>query len=270
MSTNYSPPPRISSKVRAYGKARLDIARRVAAGEDWNQLWKPPLNPFPFDWGKHWRQCTEYKVDDLATEVGFFTDLLGFPVVAMTPEYAMFTGPEEEFTFAVLAASEDDESTPPDAIRLQFMVADIFETTDELERRGVVIEGHPEPISEGSPLFISSFRTPHGIPIELWCEVEEIEEVEIAETEVEEAEPAVHTPPTTPSPEARSTTSAEPPFRGKVVTPDATDISTSDDIEDSSSKYEVTYEDVEDNFEPYEDEDENPWRRSSQPRRDTR
>ena len=38
MATNYP----INPRVRAYGKARLDLARRAHNGEDWKRIWNAP------------------------------------------------------------------------------------------------------------------------------------------------------------------------------------------------------------------------------------
>lgn len=162
----------VNPRYRAYGKARIDIAKRLHNPEDWERLWRTPLNTFPFKWGQCWKHCVEYQVDDFAAEVGFLIDILGLPVIAFDADYAMFTSPDEDFTFAVIPTPDGKQSTLPETIRLQFMVADIFDTTEELQTRGIVFEGQPEPIAEDSSLFISSFRTPHGIPIELWAVVE--------------------------------------------------------------------------------------------------
>ena len=66
----------INPRFRAYGKARIDIAKRAETRDDWDQLWKKPTNPFPFSWGSSWKQCIEYKVADFPAEVGFFIDIL--------------------------------------------------------------------------------------------------------------------------------------------------------------------------------------------------
>ena len=158
----------VNPRFRAYGKARIDIAQRAATRDDWDRLWKKSTFPFPFSWERSWKQCVEYKVADFAAEVGFFIDILGFPVNAFDPDYAMFTSPDGEFFFSVVPAQADEESTPPDAIRLQFMVVKIIETAVDLQRRGVVFEQWPAPAGESSPLQIGSFRTPHGIGIDLW------------------------------------------------------------------------------------------------------
>lgn len=168
MSTNYPVNPR----VRAYGKARLDIAGRARTADDWQRLWVQPTLDFPFAWGPTWKHCVEYKVDDFAAEVGFFTDVLCLPVYALDPQYAMFTSPQGDFYFAVVPTHPEISSTPPDALRLQFMVADVHATARALEQRGITFDQLPEPIQPDSSLSIGSFRTPHGISIDLWGVVE--------------------------------------------------------------------------------------------------
>ncbi len=158
----------VNPRFRAYGKARIDIAQRAASRDDWDRLWKKSTYPFPFSWGDSWKQCVEYKVADFPAEVGFFIDVLGFPVNAFDPDYAMFTSPNGEFYFSVVPALEREEATPADAIRLQFMVDHIFETAVELERRGIKFEQWPTRSSENSSLLIGSFRTPNGIGVDLW------------------------------------------------------------------------------------------------------
>jgi catechol 2,3-dioxygenase-like lactoylglutathione lyase family enzyme len=175
MATNYP----INPRVRAYGKARLDIARRARTPAEWQRLWLPPAQRFTFQWGRPWKQCIEYKVDDLAAEVGFYIDVLGLPVNAFNPDYAMFTSPDGDFYFAVVPAYGGSPSTPPDAIRLQFMLADILATAAELQARGIEFEAPPAPIHEGSNLYIGYFRSPHGIPIELWGVVSEEDDLQI-------------------------------------------------------------------------------------------
>jgi catechol 2,3-dioxygenase-like lactoylglutathione lyase family enzyme len=158
----------VNPRFRAYGKARIDIAQRAASRDDWDRLWVKPAHPFPFSWGRSWKQCIEYKVADFPAEVGFFIDILGFPVNAFDPDYAMFTSPNGDFFFSVVPVKDKKEITAPDAIRLQFMVENIYETASELEKRGVKFEKWPASTYEQSHLLIGSFRTPNGISIELW------------------------------------------------------------------------------------------------------
>ena len=190
----------VNPRFRAYGKARIDIAQRAATRDDWDRLWKKSTFPFPFSWGQSWKQCIEYKVADFPAEVGFFIDILGFPVNAFDPDYAMFTSPNGEFFFSVVPAQGDEESTPPDAIRLQFRVAKITETAVELQRRGVVFEQWPAPAGENSPLLIGSFRTPHGIGIELWGIDADQDQLEV-DQQLELEEDTIESSPASLSPE---------------------------------------------------------------------
>jgi catechol 2,3-dioxygenase-like lactoylglutathione lyase family enzyme len=168
MATNFP----INPRVRAFGKARIDFAVRARNQTQWEKLWVHPVNTFPFFWGESWKQCIEYKVDDFPAEVGFFIDVLGLPINALDPGYAMFTSPKADFFFAVVPTPPTEASTPPDAFRLQFMVKDIVSTTDELQRRGINFEQIPQQLHPGSSLSTASFRTPHGICVELWGKVE--------------------------------------------------------------------------------------------------
>jgi len=111
--------------------------------------------------------------------------MLGFPVIAFDANYAMFTSPTGEFTFAVVQTPEGGYSTPSDAIRIQFMVEDIYKTTEELVRRGIAFIQAPTPLSEGSTMHAATFLTPHGIYIDIWGEVR------IAVAEVEETDETV-------------------------------------------------------------------------------
>ena len=169
MATNYPVNPR----VRAYGKARIDIAQRAKTSQDWIDLWKQPAVSFPFTWGVPWKQCIEYKVDDFAAEVGFYIDVMGLPINAFDPDYAMFTSPRADFYFSVVPTPPGLSSTPPDAIRIQFMVDDILTTTDELQSRGIFFDQPPQPCQPSSSLYIACFRTPHGISIDLWGAVKQ-------------------------------------------------------------------------------------------------
>ncbi|MFN2197532.1 MAG: VOC family protein [Anaerolineales bacterium] len=166
MATQYHVNPRF----RAYGKARLDIAARAQSREEWEDLWKPPINEFPFEWGRYWKHCVEYRVDDYAAEVGFYIDVLGFPVNAFDPNYAQFTSPDGEFFIAVVPSTPENPATPPDALRLQFMIRNLKFTASELTNRGVTFEQPPTPLQPGSQLMLAVFRSPHGLVVELWGE----------------------------------------------------------------------------------------------------
>lgn len=180
----------INPRIRAYGKARIDVTRRAKNEIEWQKLWREPLNPFPFEFLSGWKFCVEYKVDDFAAEVGFFIDILGFPVIAFSPSYAQFTTPGGDFCISVSSLRETEKSTPPETIRLQFRVEDILETTGMLVQRGIVFEQTPIPIQTGSNQVAGYFRTPHGVCVDLWGEIVKKPDIHdlIEEDEDDEAE----------------------------------------------------------------------------------
>lgn len=161
----------INPRIRAYGKARIDITRRASDESEWQSKWRAPLHSYPFTPGEGWQFCFEYKVDDFAAEVGFFIDVLGFEVRAFSPSYAQFTDPYNDFCFGVAATQEGEQSTDPETIRLQFNVDHILETVKTLEMRGIVFQQPPVPISGQPHLLVGYFRSPHGVCIDLFGEI---------------------------------------------------------------------------------------------------
>ncbi|GAB4536737.1 MAG: hypothetical protein Fur0018_27430 [Anaerolineales bacterium] len=206
---------RINPRFRAYGKARLDIARRAHTREDWAHLWKPTMHPFAFDWGTRWKHCIEYRVEDFPAEIGFFIDVLGFPVKAFNDQYAMFTSPDEAFHLAVLPADDQNPATPPDALRLQFMILNLADTVAELAQRGITFEAPPQPLHPGSHMHTAVFRTPHGLPVELWSEI--LPQPEIAPRTEHLAPPPEDMP--EPAPPQRVTPQPESPPPKKTPAP---------------------------------------------------
>lgn len=159
MATQY----RVNPRIRAYGKARIDLTRRAHDEREWQELWHEPRFPFPFTWGDSLKQCMQYTVEDFAAEIGFFIDILGFPVSAFSTNYAQFTSPDQAFFFAV---REGGEITPPDSLSIQFMLKDLAGTIQQLEGRGIVFEIKPEAGTDSPPIAV--IRSPHGVRIELW------------------------------------------------------------------------------------------------------
>src|SRR5574341_376456 len=162
MATQY----RVDPRIRAYGKARIDVTRRAHDEREWQSLWHEPRYPFPFTWGDGWKQCMQYTVADFAAEIGFFIDILGFPVSAFSPNYAQFTSPDQAFYFSVVAVQEGGQITSPDSLSIQFMLDDLEGTILKLEQRGIVFERKPEPGAISPPIAV--LRSPHGVSLELW------------------------------------------------------------------------------------------------------
>jgi len=161
-----STPIRVDPRVRAYGKARIDVTRRARDEQEWQSMWHEPRYPFPFTWGDGWRHCIQYTVDDFAAEIGFFIDVLGFQVLEFSPTFARFVAPDGEFSIAVSEAIEGGQSLPPEAIRLQFMLEGLADTITELQRRGVQFEDLPD--ASGDSPAVALLRSPHGLLLELW------------------------------------------------------------------------------------------------------
>ena len=244
----------VPARVRAYGRARLEIAQRAQTREDWDALWKPPQQYFPFEWGAPWKQCIEYKVDDFAAEVGFFIDVLGLPVNAFNADYAMFTSPGHDFYFAVVPTPEGSRGTPADAFRLQFMVADIFATTQELARRGVHLEHEARPIYEGSQQWVASFCTPHGIALEIWGLVE-IVPTEPAPAQPLQAVSALETVEAEPANASLENTELEQ-VGGAAWDHDASEPAQDEEVETAALRWEVAEEDGDAEVEDDEIEDQ--------------
>jgi predicted enzyme related to lactoylglutathione lyase len=162
MATQY----RVDPRIRAYGKARIDVTRRAHNEREWQSLWREPRFPFPFTWADGWKQCMQYTVEDFAAEIGFFIDVLGFPVSAFSPNYAQFTSPDQAFFFGVAAVHEGGQVAPPDSLSIQFMLSDLDGAIQQLEQRGVVFERKPEKEAVSPPIAV--LRSPHGVRIELW------------------------------------------------------------------------------------------------------
>jgi len=154
-------------KCRQFGLQRLAIAAQAKTTEEWQQMWKAPAHPYPFTWGPCWKQCIEYRVEDHAAELGFFVDILGLECNALGNDFAMLTNEAGDFYFAIRPC-EEGSSTPPDALNLQFMLSNIQETAIRLEQRGIVFEKPVQPYEPNSPMLTGTFRTPHGIAVDLW------------------------------------------------------------------------------------------------------
>jgi hypothetical protein len=157
-----------SKSAKEYGEERLIVAREAKSREDWDRLWKESAHPFAFTWGECWNQTAEYVVDDFAAEIGFYIDILGLECNALSEEYAMVNGPKKEFFLSVVPSSPDRPATPKDSIKVEFMIDNIVETSQELERRGIRFEARPAPDGEGSTLYTGLFRSPNGTRIGLW------------------------------------------------------------------------------------------------------
>jgi predicted enzyme related to lactoylglutathione lyase len=163
----------LMTKARAYGSERIEFVKSAKTKEDWKK-WQDSKNKFPFEWGSCWNKTIEYRVSDYEAEIGFFIDVLGFDCNSISDSYAMFMSPAKEFFFSVRKPKEGESSTPADAISIEFMIKNMKKTADSLKSRGVQFTLEPQQEEPGSPMYISRFKTPNGINIQLWS-MEEIE-----------------------------------------------------------------------------------------------
>jgi hypothetical protein len=119
-------------------------------------------------WGNCWKLSFEYKVSNFAAEVGFFIDILGFNVNIFSSTYAMFTNPDQDSFFSVIKSQGNEKPTPPESIRLHFVVKDLFLLVNELKKKSLVVIFPPESAGEETDLYSALLETPSGINMELW------------------------------------------------------------------------------------------------------
>lgn len=156
-------------ELHALGRERLDLNSRIKSEDDFKHYWRKSIHEFPVKWGDCWNFCLQYGVEDYEAEIAFFIDILGLSVNAFSEEFSMFTSPERDFFFAVVPDANRSNVQSYDNIRLQFMVSNILQLTEELENRGILFDKRPEPYgSSDSPMYTGFFRTPNGIPVDLW------------------------------------------------------------------------------------------------------
>ncbi len=161
-----STPDTSTNHWHALGNARLQVAAEAKTAEEWQERWPAIPHELPFEWGSCWTATITYKVADYAAEIGFFVDGLGFQTNAFDPSFCMFATPDRSYFFAIVPAGEE-APTPPDSIRVSFMVADIERSARELAERGIEFTRGPEPYM-GSRMLSGELRTPNGVPVELW------------------------------------------------------------------------------------------------------
>jgi catechol 2,3-dioxygenase-like lactoylglutathione lyase family enzyme len=169
---------RINPRVRAYGKARIDITQRAKDEAEWLKMWKEPSQPYPFIHGNGPKLSIDYKVDDYPAEIGFFIDVLGFRVWAFSPSAAQFTNHEKDLFFSVSAARPGEQSAPPGTLRLNIQVSNLDQVVAQLEQRGVVFDQPITPQDPDDNHCTAGFRTPHGVLIVLWGQMDHKSAVE--------------------------------------------------------------------------------------------
>lgn len=141
--------------------------KRIEAHQKGNSSY-PSKNSYSPYWGNCWKLSFEYKVSNFPSEAGFFVDILGFEFNVFTSTYLMLTNPDQDSFFSIIQTKENDVPTPPESIRMHFVVKDIFSLVNELRDKHSIPILSPELAGEGSNLYSSILNTPHGVKIELW------------------------------------------------------------------------------------------------------
>lgn len=155
------------------GENRVNSISDIKSPEEWAEKWQNSVHEFPFNFAECWNMTIEYVVDNFEAELGFYIDILGFSVNALDSAYAMVTGPNDDFHISFVPRAPGVTSTPPDAIKLEFMVKNITTLAKELKSRGIEFESEPAPYGGEDSNFITGvYRTPHGIRISLWSMID--------------------------------------------------------------------------------------------------
>lgn len=112
--------------------------------------------------GVVFRQMFEYSVNDFEAEVGFYATVFGFPIIAMTGDYALFSGPNDAFCLSFRKA----DSNHVEGLKLLFMTTDIEAADFHLENTGILED---RDIRMGSDVQrVIHFGAPSGLAIEIW------------------------------------------------------------------------------------------------------
>ncbi len=155
------------------GESRVKSISGINSPEEWAEKWLNSVHEFPFDFAECWNMTVEYVVDNFEAELGFYIDILGFSINALDSAYAMVTGPNDDFHVSFVPRAPGMSSTPPEALKIEFMVKNIMTLVKELKARGIEFESEPGPYGgSDSSFYTGVYRTPHGIRISLWSIIE--------------------------------------------------------------------------------------------------
>lgn len=123
------------------------------------------VSPLPWNFTNTVFRCAwEYPVADFEAEVGFYLHALGFSTLALDHEYALFTTPDNDLTFAC-RRREDGNSDYRGHI-LCFMTRDIQSLAESLEARleqGLVTRVAGSPVQT-----VLRIESPAGLQIDIW------------------------------------------------------------------------------------------------------
>jgi hypothetical protein len=123
------------------------------------------VTPLPWNFTSTVFRCAwEYPVADFEAEVGFYLQTLGFSTLALDGEYALFTTPENDLTFACRRHRSRD--TDYRGHILCFMTRDLETFAASLEDR--VGEGSVQRVDGSTVQTVLRVFSPAGLRIDIW------------------------------------------------------------------------------------------------------
>lgn len=123
----------------------------------------PVGSPLPLEQqGVVFRQMFEYSVADFETEVGFYSTVFGFSIIAMTEDYALFSDVNDGFCLSFRKSG----ATFVEGLKLLFMTRDIDAAEAHLGQTGYLDNRY---IKMGSDIQrVIHYNAPSGLAIEIW------------------------------------------------------------------------------------------------------
>jgi hypothetical protein len=142
-----------------------EIERWTAIGQEAIVKGSADVEPLPWIFQQTVFRCAwEYPVVGFEAEVGFYLDALGFTTIALDHDYALFTTPEEDFTFACRRHHGPNHDLTGHV--LCFMTNNVETFAEAIVRR--VPEGAVTR-RDGSPVqTVLGLQSPAGLQIDIW------------------------------------------------------------------------------------------------------
>lgn len=143
----------------------VTIEQMRAAGQHAIEVEEVESEALPWQFaGTVFRCAWEYPVHDFEAEVGFYLDVLGFSTIALDSEYALFTTPGQDLTFA--CRRDEHASRDYTGHILCFMTKDIGRFAEALEMRigaGAVTRVTGSPVQT-----VLRMKSPAGLQVDIW------------------------------------------------------------------------------------------------------
>ena len=164
--------PAWHAEVRAAGAARLAVAKERLGHHEARSEGEPPAWPdapdYPFAWGTCWKACMQVEVEDLAAELGFFADRLGFKPFAIWPDHVMLASPDDAYHLT-LGQAASGQGARLGSLSLQMMLGNMDEACASLRERGVPFVQTPRADPDSGGMRTAVVASPGGMHVKLWA-----------------------------------------------------------------------------------------------------